>query len=71
MSLKIGIVFEGFDAYPRQPGDSDDYAVEYEPESTVTAIEVAIRQLGHEVVRLGTPARDPPSKSSASARGCP
>lgn len=55
MSLEIGIVFEGFDAYPRQPGDPSDYAVEYEPESTVAAIEAALRGLGHEVVRIGTP----------------
>jgi D-alanine-D-alanine ligase len=32
-----------------------DHAVEYEPESTVAAIEAAIRQLGHRAVRLGTP----------------
>ena len=69
--LKIGIVFEGFDAYPRQPGEPDDYAAEYEPESTVTAIEVAIRQLGHELVRLDTPARSPTSRSSGWARGYP
>jgi D-alanine-D-alanine ligase len=55
MSLQIGIVFEGFDAYPRRAGDPADYAAEYEPESTVAVIEAAIRQLGHEVARLGTP----------------
>ena len=55
MTLQIGIVFEGFDAYPRRAGDPADYAAEYEPESTVAVIETAIRQLGHEAVRLGTP----------------
>ncbi len=55
MSLQVGIVFETFDAYPRRPGDPADHAVEYEPESTVAAIEAAIGQLGHRPVRLGTP----------------
>jgi D-alanine-D-alanine ligase len=55
MTLQIGIVFEGFDSYPRRPGDPTDFAVEYEPESTVALLESAIAHLGHRAVRIGTP----------------
>lgn len=55
LTLRIGIVFETLDAYPRRSGDPPDHAVEYEPESTVAILESALRELGHEPVRLGTP----------------
>ncbi len=54
-ALTIGIVFETFDTYPRRPAEPSDAHVEYEPESTVAALEAAIRALGHEPVRLGSP----------------
>jgi len=53
--LRIGLVFEGFDSYPRRPGEPADAHVEYEPERTVELLESAIRALGHEPVRLGAP----------------
>ncbi|MDP6977060.1 MAG: D-alanine--D-alanine ligase [Myxococcota bacterium] len=55
MSLTIGIVYEGFDAYPRAADDPEDHAVEYEPESTVEVIEAAFERLGHRSERIGTP----------------
>ncbi len=55
MSLTIGIVYEGFDAYPREPGDPEDHAAEYEPESTVEVIEAAFAKLGHRCERIGPP----------------
>lgn len=55
MSLTIALVYESFDAYPRKPGEPADFAAEYEPESTVVAIEEAFERLGHRVVRIGTP----------------
>jgi D-alanine-D-alanine ligase len=55
LGLRIGIVFEGFDSYPRRSGDASDHAVEYEPESTIEGLEGAIRELRHEPVRIGTP----------------
>ncbi|MCP4038892.1 MAG: D-alanine--D-alanine ligase [bacterium] len=55
MPLTIGIIYEHFEAYAREPGDPNDYAVEYEPESTVAAIEAGFSQLGHRTVRIGTP----------------
>jgi D-alanine-D-alanine ligase len=53
--MRIGIVYDLFDAYPWRPGDPPDADVEYEPEETVVALEAAIAALGHEPVRLGTP----------------
>jgi D-alanine-D-alanine ligase len=55
VSLTIALVYESFDSYPRKAGEPADQAAEYEPESTVVAIEAAFIQLGHEVVRVGTP----------------
>lgn len=55
MNLTIGIVYEGFDAYEKRDGAPHDYAVEYEPESTVAALEEAVQLLGHDVVRIGKP----------------
>ena len=54
-SLQIGLIFEGFGAYPRRPGDPEDSAVEYEPESTLIVLEEALAHLGHRAVRIGTP----------------
>ena len=53
--LHIGIVFETFDTYPAGPEDPIDHAAEYEPLSTVEALEAAISVLGHVPVRLGGP----------------
>ena len=55
--LTIGIVFETFDTYERQPEAPPDAHLEYEPESTVAVLEAAVRALGHEPVRLGSPHR--------------
>jgi D-alanine-D-alanine ligase len=54
--LRIGIVYERLDARPRRPGEPIDVLAEYEPESTIAALEDAIRELGHQPVRLGAPA---------------
>ena len=54
-SLRIGLVYETFDTYPRRPGEPADAHDEYEPETTVVALEHAIARLGHEPVRLGAP----------------
>lgn len=54
-ALSIGLVFETFETYPVHPGDPPDAHVEYEPESTIEALESAIVSLGHRPVRLGSP----------------
>lgn len=54
MPLRIGLVYDVFDAYPWRPGDPPDADAEYEPEETVVVLEAAVRALGHEPVRIGT-----------------
>src|SRR5262245_16706542 len=50
--LQIGLVYDLLGSAPGGPPDAD---AEYEPIETVEALEVAIRRLGHEPVRLGSP----------------
>ena len=54
-SLNVGLVFETFDTYPRESADPVDAHVEFEPESTIEALESAIAFLGHRPRRLGSP----------------
>lgn len=53
--MRVGIVFDLFDDWPWAPGDPFDADAENEPEATVVALEEALRHLGHEPVRIGTP----------------
>ncbi len=53
--LSIGLCYETFETYPVHPGDPPDAHVEYEPESTIEALESAIQALGHRPLRLGSP----------------
>lgn len=53
--LRIGLVYETFETYPRFEGDPVDTHVEFEPESTLEALEDAILHLGHRPLRLGSP----------------
>jgi hypothetical protein len=50
--LHIGLVYDLLGSAPAGPPDAD---AEYEPIETVEALEGAIRRLGHEPVRLGSP----------------
>lgn len=54
-NLSIGLVFDLLGSAPRGPESPPDADAEYEPEETVTALEEAIRALGHEPLRLGNP----------------
>ena len=54
-SLTIGLVFETFETYPRESGEALDAHAEFEPESTIEALEAAICALGHRPKRLGSP----------------
>lgn len=51
----IGILFETFDRYPRRRDEPADAHAEYEPESTVAALESALSRLGWRPVRIGAP----------------
>jgi D-alanine-D-alanine ligase len=53
--LRIGLVYELLGSLPPRPGRPPDADAEYEPEETVECLEAALRELGHEVVRVGGP----------------
>jgi len=53
--LRIGLVYETFETYPRRTADPLDVHVEFEPETTIEGLEAAILHLGHRPVRLGSP----------------
>jgi D-alanine-D-alanine ligase len=52
--LRIGICFDRPDDYPDADGPPDQFA-EFEPESTIVAMEQAIIATGHTPLRLGAP----------------
>ncbi len=51
----VGLVYDLLGTHPRRPGDPADADAEYEPESTVALLEAALRSLGCEAVRIGSP----------------
>src|SRR5262245_51956113 len=53
--LRIGVVFELLGSLSARAGAPPDADAEYEPEETVAALEAALRELGHEPVRVGGP----------------
>ena len=53
-SLRIGLIYDTFDAYPWRDDDPPDADAEYEPEATVDTLAVAVERLGHTPVRIGT-----------------
>lgn len=54
-NLRIGIVFDSKEEYAHLPISSSDQFDEFEPISTIEAMEAAILLLGHTPVRLGGP----------------
>ena len=52
--MRIGLVYDLFDAYPWQPGEPPDADAEYEPPETVEALAAGVRALGHTPVPIGT-----------------
>lgn len=52
--MRLGLVYDLFDAYPWRDGDPPDADAEYEPPETLEALEAATRSLGWEPVRVGT-----------------
>jgi len=53
--MQIGIVYDLFEDYPWLDGEPGDADSENEPLETLTALEDAIRLLGHRPLRLGSP----------------
>ena len=52
--MRIGLLFDCPEDYPEADGPADRFA-EFEPESTIEAMEAAVSLLGHEPVRIGAP----------------
>jgi len=52
--MRIGLVYDSYDAYPWTDGDPPDADAEYEPEGTVDTLVAAVERLGHTPVRMGS-----------------
>lgn len=54
--MRIGLVYDTFDAYPESIRDDDppDADAEYEPPETVDTLAAAVEHLGHAPIRVGT-----------------
>jgi D-alanine-D-alanine ligase len=52
--MRIGLVYDTFDAYPWSEDDPPDADAEYEPEETVDTLADTVRHMGHTPVRVGT-----------------
>ena len=52
--MRIGLIYDTFDAYPWREDDPPDADAEYEPEKTVEVLEETVRHMGHTPVRVGT-----------------
>ncbi|PQJ33676.1 D-alanine--D-alanine ligase [Salinibacter sp. 10B] len=52
--MRIGLIYDTFDAYPWADDDPPDADAEYEPEETVDALAETVRYMGHTPVRVGT-----------------
>ncbi|PSQ89179.1 MAG: D-alanine--D-alanine ligase, partial [Bacteroidetes bacterium QH_2_63_10] len=52
--MRIGLIYDTFDAYPWTEGDPPDADAEYEPEETVETLAETVRHMGHTPVRVGT-----------------
>jgi D-alanine-D-alanine ligase len=52
--MRIGLVYDTFDAYPWREDDPPDADAEYEPEETIETLAETVRRMGHTPVRIGT-----------------
>lgn len=52
--MRVGLIYDVFDAYPWREGEAPDADAELEPEETVERLAEAIGMLGHEPVLIGT-----------------
>jgi len=51
--VRVGLIYDRFGDARAPAGAPPDWDAEYEPEETVSALEEALRALGHEPVRIG------------------
>ena len=52
--MRIGLIYDTFDAYPWTDDAPPDADAEYEPEKTVDTLAAAVEHLGHEPTHVGT-----------------
>lgn len=52
--MRIGLVYDTFDAYPWTEDDPPDADAEYEPVETVDTLAETVRHMGHTPVQIGT-----------------
>jgi D-alanine-D-alanine ligase len=52
--MRIGLIYDTFDAYPWTDDDPPDADAEYEPEETVEALVETVQYMDHTPVRVGT-----------------
>jgi D-alanine-D-alanine ligase len=52
--MRIGLIYDTFDAYPWTDDDPPDADAEYEPVETVETLADTVRLMGHTPVRVGT-----------------
>lgn len=52
--MRIGLIYDTFDAYPWTDDAPPDADAEYEPQQTVDTLVAAVEHLGHDPVRIGT-----------------
>jgi D-alanine-D-alanine ligase len=52
--MRIGLIYDTFDAYPWTDGAPPDADAEYEPEATIEVLEATVEHMGHTPVRVGT-----------------
>ncbi len=52
--MRIGLIYDTFDAYPWTEDDPPDADAEYEPMETVDTLANTVRHMGHTPVRVGT-----------------
>jgi D-alanine-D-alanine ligase len=52
--MRIGLIYDTFDAYPWREDDPPDADAEYEPAETVDILAETVRHMGHTPVRVGT-----------------
>lgn len=52
--MRIGLIYDTFDAYSWAESDPPDADAEFEPEETVDVLAATVRHMGHTPVRIGT-----------------
>lgn len=52
--MRIGLIYDTFEAYPWRDDDPPDADAEYEPDETIDVLAETVRHMGHTPVQVGT-----------------